>query len=158
MAVLSHHENFCFALHNALWKRSLYLIKFIAIIYKWSHLFFTWNSSVFCSRSQKCIFLRFGAKGKGRGERIIASGNGPSGTYHNRSILKKQKRNGTLRSYHGAQYHCPLLHCLVHLCFVYKGKASLRNPQSPSIAIFHIIVASAEFTFQYFSLLHSAFS
>lgn len=73
---------------------------------------------MFCSRSQKCIFLRFGAKG----ERIIASGNGPSGTYHNRSILKKQKRNGTLRSYHGAQYHCPLLHCLVHLCFVYKGK------------------------------------
>lgn len=121
---------------------------------------FIFHMKFFCvlQSKPKVYFSPFWGEREGKGERIIASGNGPSGTYHNRSILKKQKRNGTLCSYHGAQYHCPLLHCLVHLCFVYKGKASLRNPQSPSIAIFHIIVASAEFTFQYFSLLHSAFS
>lgn len=44
------------------------------------------------------------------------------------------KKKSRALSYHGAQYHCPLLHCSVHLCFVYKGRQesffkllSLRN-------------------------------
>lgn len=94
---------------------------------------FIFHMKFFCvlQSKPKVYFSPFWGEREGKGERIIASGNGPSGTYHNRSILKKQKRNGTLRSYHGAQYHCPLLHCLVHLCFVYKGKSLAAESTIP---------------------------
>lgn len=75
-----------------------------------------------------------------RGGRIIASNNGPSSTYHKRPILKNVSR--TLSPYHGAQYRCPLLHCLVHLSLgLLRGRAA----ESASIAIFHIIVTRTEF-------------